>query len=312
MDGVSHKKFDASTLWKLVLIILFSEMIIWLSPLPLFIFFAATSGNLSYAMDSTMNFHHSMWGQTLSALLSCAGYILIVLIFLRASKLPVLYRLSLGHLRDAPKLLLAGGSLTLVMYLLPMGVGILFGVVAIREYGLTDSGVTGVALSTLLAAIETLSIGIGEEVLFRGYIQRTLEGRYGIALALPVGAAIFAIVHIPNIIIGGSQDPLSIVSIFVTGLMLGYLFYKTGSLWVCIGWHFMADFLSTQFISGMSGYEPFFTITQATPVTPSAPWLGLWLNIMITGFSIIALLLIIIYYHNRGPAKPGAVTAGSP
>lgn len=315
MDNVSREKFGVRALCKPLLIIILAPVVIgvlarFLVVAPLFIFFAFKSGNMSQAIDSAMFYVNTMWGRTLCNLLQNSGYVLIVLIFLMGSKLPVLDRLSMGHLRDAPKLFFAGVGLDLVTFLLPVGVGILFGIVTIQEYGLTNSGVTGVALSTVLVAIGTLSVGIGEEVLFRGYIQRTLSDRYGIALALPVAATMFAMVHIPYIIMGGVQSPLTIVTIFVTALMLGYLFYKTGSLWVCIGWHFTTDFLNTQFISGMSGYAPFFTISQETPVIPSAPWLGDWINIIITCVYIIVLLLIVLYYHNSSPAKPGTVPTG--
>ena len=312
VEVMLREKFSIGALWKPIIITIIAMFVIgilatYLALVPLFIYFTFTSGNISGAIDSASFNFDSMWGQTLHQLLQNAGFVLIVLILLRGSKLPFLDRLSMGNLREAPKQFFSGVGIEIVLFLLPIGVAILLGVVAIQEYGFTNAGMAGVAISTVLILIQTLSIGIGEEVLARGYLQRTLTDRYGIAFALPVAAMVFALLHIPTIFIGGSQNPVTIVTIFVSALIFGYLFYKTGSLWICIGLHFATDFFNSQVISGMSGYAPFFAISQLTPILPSAPWLGDWINIILTGFYIIAFLVIILYYRHRGPAKPGSV-----
>lgn len=69
---------------------------------------------------------------------------------------------------------------------------------------------------------------IAEEVFFRGFILRGLANRWSLATALVVSAAVFAALHLA---------PALLLPVFVTGLLLGYLYHRTGSLWPCIAVH---------------------------------------------------------------------------
>lgn len=66
-----------------------------------------------------------------------------------------------------------------------------------------------------------------EEVFFRGFIFSGLSGRLGFVGAAVVSAAMFAVLH----------DPKAMVPIFATGILLAWLYYKTGSLWGSITAH---------------------------------------------------------------------------
>ena len=61
-----------------------------------------------------------------------------------------------------------------------------------------------------------------EEVFFRGFIFPALRAWLGLGLALVVSGAIFAVFHV---------DPKVMLPIFVTGVMLAWLYHKTGSIW---------------------------------------------------------------------------------
>jgi len=69
-----------------------------------------------------------------------------------------------------------------------------------------------------------LFVGLGEELLFRSLIQRSLEGAYGDKVGLVLGALIFAIMHLTW------RSVPEIIFVFFAGLILGYTFQKTGSL----------------------------------------------------------------------------------
>ena len=69
---------------------------------------------------------------------------------------------------------------------------------------------------------------IAEEVFFRGFILQGLANRWSLATALVVSAAVFAALHLA---------PALLLPVFVTGLLLGYLYHRTGSLWPCIAVH---------------------------------------------------------------------------
>lgn len=69
---------------------------------------------------------------------------------------------------------------------------------------------------------------IAEETFFRGFILRGLTNRWRLTPALIVSAAVFAALHLA---------PALLLPVFVTGLLLGFLYHRTGSLWPCIAVH---------------------------------------------------------------------------
>ncbi len=69
---------------------------------------------------------------------------------------------------------------------------------------------------------------VAEEVFFRGFILRGLANRWGFAPAIVVSAAVFSALHL---------SPALLLPVFVTGLLLGFLYRRTGSLWPCIAVH---------------------------------------------------------------------------
>ena len=69
---------------------------------------------------------------------------------------------------------------------------------------------------------------VSEEVLFRGFVLRGLLARIGIGPAIVSTALVFSALHL---------DAGTIIPIFFTGLALGWLNVKTGSLWPCIAAH---------------------------------------------------------------------------
>ena len=76
-----------------------------------------------------------------------------------------------------------------------------------------------------------LFVGIGEELLFRGLIQRDLMGAFGWKWGLLGSSLIFAIMHLT----WRSIPELGFV--FLAGLILGFLYWKTNSLVVPIVAH---------------------------------------------------------------------------
>ncbi len=82
-----------------------------------------------------------------------------------------------------------------------------------------------VVFSALALAVWT---PIAEEVFFRGFVLQGLANRWGSAPALILSSAVFAALHLA---------PALLLPVFVTGLLLGFLYLRTGSLWPCIAVH---------------------------------------------------------------------------
>lgn len=126
---------------------------------------------------------------------------------------------------------LAPGGRPLFMF----GLGLLIGA----------AGLTGSALYAKLAggivqgeapalAVSLLAWGLGvvvlqvvaEEVFFRGWLQPALARRWGLSAAVVAGAIAFAVLHIA----GGARAPVSLVNLFLGGLMFGLLAARGGGI----------------------------------------------------------------------------------
>lgn len=72
---------------------------------------------------------------------------------------------------------------------------------------------------------------LAEEVFFRGFVFAGLIPRLGVPRALVASALVFSIFHLSQ------GSPGVLVPIFITGLLLAWLYYRTGSLWASIVAH---------------------------------------------------------------------------
>ncbi len=69
---------------------------------------------------------------------------------------------------------------------------------------------------------------VAEEVFFRGFAMSGLANRYGLAMAVVLSSALFALAHL---------DIASLVPTFILGLALGWVYLRTRSIWPCIFVH---------------------------------------------------------------------------
>jgi membrane protease YdiL (CAAX protease family) len=88
---------------------------------------------------------------------------------------------------------------------------------------------------TELAAHPVLALALGsvvapvfEEVLMRGVLLRGLLRNYRPAVAIGQSALLFGIFHF---------NPAQSLNAFFMGLLLGWIYYRSRSLWLCIGLH---------------------------------------------------------------------------
>jgi membrane protease YdiL (CAAX protease family) len=102
----------------------------------------------------------------------------------------------------------------LVRRFLPMGGEGIGAVYALR------SGAPTLRIGLLLLVV----IGPGEELFWRGYLQRTWQNRIGRAPALPFAVAVYTAVHI------ASGNPVLVLAAAVCGLFWGYLYLRSGSV----------------------------------------------------------------------------------
>ena len=91
----------------------------------------------------------------------------------------------------------------------------------------------------------------GEELLFRGYaFQIMVKGSGPFSALLPV-SVLFAFAHASN----QNVSLLGLVNTFGFGLVLGYAYLRTGSLWLPIGIHFGWNWALVVFGLNVSGFK---------------------------------------------------------
>jgi membrane protease YdiL (CAAX protease family) len=87
----------------------------------------------------------------------------------------------------------------------------------------------------LFAVGITVGPALGEELMFRGYIQPRLIARYGATAGIAIASALFGLLHMDAL-----QSPLA----GILGLYIGLVAYHMGSLWPAILTHAFNNLLS--------------------------------------------------------------------
>lgn len=90
-----------------------------------------------------------------------------------------------------------------------------------------------------MAVVLMLLIAISEEIVFRGYLLNNLMESMNKWVALLISALLFTIAHgtNPNI------NTLSVINLFIGGILLGVNYIYTKNLWFSICFHFSWNFL---------------------------------------------------------------------
>jgi uncharacterized protein len=81
----------------------------------------------------------------------------------------------------------------------------------------------------------TLVIGPGEELFWRGYLQRNFQELWGGAKGFLAATAVYALVH------AGSGNPMLVLAAAVCGLFWGYLYLRTKSILLVLISHTIWD-----------------------------------------------------------------------
>lgn len=81
---------------------------------------------------------------------------------------------------------------------------------------------------------------LAEETFFRGFLMPGLASRYGVGAGLLLSSMLFALIHV---------DPGLYVPTFVLGLMLGWVYLKTRSIWPSVAVHCAQNVLAISIAS---------------------------------------------------------------
>lgn len=131
----------------------------------------------------------------------------------------------------------------------------------------------------------SITPAICEEVLFRGWLQRTIRRKASAAVSILVTGVIFALFH---------MSPLSIVALAFVGFYLGYLFERSRTLYASMTAHDLYN----------------LTIIGLVNVDLKWPWLvtssgNIALPAMIGSVVIFALVILAVEMSHRQPISHG-------
>jgi membrane protease YdiL (CAAX protease family) len=109
------------------------------------------------------------------------------------------------------------------------------------------------SLRIIIEFISLVCFAFSEELFARGHFMTALKTTRNKWVILLVSSAIFSLLHLIN----PNMTVLPIVNMFIGGLLLAYMFFKSGKLWLPTGYHVAVNFFFF-FIFGMtiSGREP--------------------------------------------------------
>lgn len=101
-------------------------------------------------------------------------------------------------------------------------------------------------IAQVFAVLSMLLIGFIEELIFRGFLFRALLERDSVPVAITISAVTFGIGHIVNLLAGqgGLESLIQVFFAVAWGFLFTFVFYKSGSLWICIIVHGLVDVFS--------------------------------------------------------------------
>ena len=151
-------------------------------------------------------------------------------------------------------------------------------VARITKIFLDVSSVSGLMLNLFMVA---LIPAIGEELMFRGFIQKFIAKRLNIHIAIFISAFIFSAIH---------MQFFGFLPRLVMGMFFGYLLYWSGSLWLPMFAHFVNN-AAAVIITYKMGVENMSSESIVDDKTN-------YLYIVISSLFITASLVYIIYWFS--------------
>ena len=128
----------------------------------------------------------------------------------------------------------AGKMLLYIPLLLPAVMPIFFGV------GLNYS-----PMEMVFRTVSMIGVGFLEEIIFRGFLFRGIC-KSNVTRGIVISSVTFAIGHIVNLLNGYdiAQQLIQIVYAVAVGFMLVFIFYRTGSIIMCVVFHALNNSLT--------------------------------------------------------------------
>lgn len=215
--------------------------------------FAATP-NVRIFVGSTLS-----RGGMLVAVLLLSAFALRKTTGLRARD--VMFSLHPGWWKD----LMFGCMLSTVIMLILFGIEVGAGWLVNEGWFLKGESIDTWLRALWLSLLVNLLAAVGEETMYRGYLLTGLSKAWGKQVGLLIMAVLFAL---PHMMVAGAEETrwaLFIVLLAFPGLVLGWAYLRTRSLWLPIGIHFAWNLLQDDLLNlpgDQAGESLFGLVTQ--------------------------------------------------
>ncbi len=149
----------------------------------------------------------------------------------------------------------------------------------------------------LLWLLTMILVGFAEELFCRGLFMSVLRRSNNKFLIIILPSLIFGGIHLfnPNVTV------LSILNIILIGIVFSYMYYKSGNLWMCIGYHITWNiFQSVIYGMPVSGLNIDSIMTTQYPAANilNGGGFGIEGGILTTIVNILILMFAIFYYRS--------------
>lgn len=131
--------------------------------------------------------------------------------------------------------------------------------------------ITGSISSIIIFALFIISVGVFEEIVFRGvvlnlFIQKSQKTKTGVFLAIVYSSLVFSLLHLLNVFAGSGFLPilLQIGYTFLIGMMFAVVYLKTKNIWTTIVIHTIYNIGGLMFSTIGTIYDQWDTVTIVT------------------------------------------------
>lgn len=185
--------------------------------------------------------------------------------------------------------------------------GLLFGIVSISLVFLcillsgnahVKSWTPNFTIDTVIYLAIFISVGFAEEIYGRGFIMSVLKQTRNIPVILIVSSVIFSLLHSLNSGIG----IIPYINIFLVGTLFAYIYIKSGSIWMSIGYHITWNYFQGNVfgfkVSGMNTNGIFSTVYTKNNMFNGGAF-GPEGGLFVTAVILVGFLFVHLYYKNK-------------
>ena len=183
--------------------------------------------------------------------------------------------------------------------------GTLLAIFLLSGFSITGLALHGMAIPSAMLAwgAACIMVGLFEEFLCRGYIQRTLGSAIGFWPAALVMSFLFGFTHAFN----PNETKVGAVSAGLFGLLFCLFLLRKGNLWAAVGFHAAWDWGQTFYGVADSGIVPYHNVFQSSFHGP------LWLTggsvgpeaSIFTPVALLVVALLFVCFHRENASAPG-------